>query len=249
MILLISVELPKSIKPCPIIEALVEIRFNPSIPNEAVFGAIFTSFREKFAKPEALNILQIPDVIRNSDPNLRIQPHYKLQHDDYSLSVGPEVFTFSMGPEYAGWEIFYQEIQTVLNDIGKLNIIEKISRIGVRYINFFENGILNKIKIGIDWENTIFNPKTSNYRFEIESENCINTLQIIEPAILESKTPQGIKTMNGAVIDIDSFTGVMDNSKDMDWVIDVINQNHLEEKKVFFNLLKEEYIMELNPKY
>ena len=67
---------PKKITPCPIIESVVEIRFDSAIPAEAIFGVVYNAFNDIFPnKPINLPILQIPEQIRNSDPNLQYKPH------------------------------------------------------------------------------------------------------------------------------------------------------------------------------
>ena len=64
-------KLPKEISPCPIIDTVIEIRFESTMPKEAkeaIFGIIFNEFNDRYPSLEKLPILQIPEAIREADP-------------------------------------------------------------------------------------------------------------------------------------------------------------------------------------
>ena len=68
-------------------------------------------------------------------------------------------------------------------------------------------------------------------------------LQIFDNA----KATKKDRTVSGVYIDIDaSFSNKLTEEKD---VIQVIDNLHTEQKKLFFALLNPEYILTLNPKY
>jgi uncharacterized protein (TIGR04255 family) len=69
-------KLPKTINPCPIIDALLEIRFRTTTHPNAVFGLIYNTLQEDFPRVESLPILQLPDQVRAADPNFKYKPHY-----------------------------------------------------------------------------------------------------------------------------------------------------------------------------
>lgn len=50
-------ELPKKIDPCPIVDAIIEIRFSTNIHPSAVFGVIYNEFKDKYPTVEKLPIL------------------------------------------------------------------------------------------------------------------------------------------------------------------------------------------------
>ena len=84
-------KLPKLIDPCPIIEAIIEIRFESKLISDAIFGVIYNSVKETFPKTENLPILQIPENIRINDPNLKYNPYYSLLNNNFILQIGPKV--------------------------------------------------------------------------------------------------------------------------------------------------------------
>ena len=94
-----------------------------------------------FPKVENLPILQLPEPLRMGDPNLRFKPHYKVHNGSISIQIGPDVLAISSFPKYIGWAEFSTILFDILTRIEKINIIKNVSRIGIRYINFFENDI------------------------------------------------------------------------------------------------------------
>ncbi len=68
-----NMKLPKRLKRNPILEAIAEVRFLSSVPNDAVIGLVFSSVQDIFGKPENLPILQLPAALREADPNLKYQ--------------------------------------------------------------------------------------------------------------------------------------------------------------------------------
>lgn len=75
--------LPLKIDPCPIIDALVEIRFSTTIHPNAVFGLLYNALQTDFSKVENLPILQWPEAVRSSDPSLQFKPHYKISSKEF----------------------------------------------------------------------------------------------------------------------------------------------------------------------
>jgi uncharacterized protein (TIGR04255 family) len=112
-------KIPKRINPCPIIEAIVEIRFESGMPPDAVFGVLYNEFKSAYKKVEKLPILQLPEIVRAKDINLRFQPHYKLIQDDFLLQIGPSVLSIVNVNEYVGWNNFSSRIRDILSILSR----------------------------------------------------------------------------------------------------------------------------------
>ena len=90
-----AMDIPKKITPCPIIESILEIRFNTKIPSEAIFGMVYSRIQGRFfPNMEKLPILQIPDQLRSNDPNLMFRPTHKLYKDNLLISDRSKSFCF-----------------------------------------------------------------------------------------------------------------------------------------------------------
>jgi|SRR5690606_23903151 len=235
-----NMALPQSINPCPILDALFEIRFTTNIYPSAVFGMIYNALKDDFPKVEDLPILQLPEAIRANDPNLKFKPHYRISNDGFVTQIGPDVVSISSFPKYSGWSEFSSQIFSILNKIENIGIVNSVTRIGIRYINFFENDIFKdidlKICIGDDhiaYQNTVV-------RTEIEQGSFKSSLQVANNAKHNNKL--------GSIIDIDTFTDLNLNDffahKES-----LISDGHNKEKELFYSLLTENFLKTLNPIY
>lgn len=236
----LSMNLPSNIDPCPIVDALLEVRFTSIINANAVFGIIYNVLQNDFPKVESLPILQLPDIIKANDPNFKYKPYYKISNDRFVVQIGPEVITISSFPTYQGWDLFSQIILDVLSKVENIKIINTIERIGIRYINFFETNIFEKINLKVYLEEDEIQYNNTIVRTEIEQGEFKSTLQTANNAIINEKI--------GSIIDIDTFT-TNNLESFFSRKIEIIEAGHLKEKELFFSLLKTEFLNTLHPKY
>ncbi len=233
--------LPNSINPCPILDALFEIRFTPKIHPSAVFGITYKAIKDVFSQSEVekLPILQLPEDIRANDPDLKFKPHYRISNEKFVTQIGSDVVTISSFPEYMGWEKFSKQIFGILDRIEKVDVIDSVRRIGIRYINFFENDIFKNINLKVCIGDDNIAHKNTIIRTEIEQNPFKSSLQVTNGASHNNKL--------GSIIDIDTFTesnleSFFSNKEDL------ISEGHSKEKELFYSLLKEDFLKTLNPK-
>lgn len=232
--------LPKAISPCPILDALVEIRFSSKIHPSAVFGMIYNVLQDDFPEVENLPVLQLPEAVRATDPNFKFKPHYRISNSNFVTQVGSDVLTISSFPKYVGWEEFSKQIFSILERIEKIDIIDSVIRMGIRYINFFDKDIFKDIDLKIYIGENDIKYKNTVVRTEIEQESFRSSLQVANNASHNSKS--------GSVIDIDTFTESNLNEffKNKE---SLISEGHNKEKELFYSLLKDDFIKDLNPSY
>jgi len=242
-------QLPKKISPCPIEEVIVEIRFESLLPAEAIFGVVYNALNNSYPNLEPLPILQIPEFIRAQDPNLIFQPHHRLHRDNYSLQIGPKVLSVVLGKEYSGWNAYKSEIHAVFGKINELNFITKISRVGIRYIDFFDGDIFKNI----------------NLQLSIYGENAVTEQTFVRTllkrgdfdCLLQVGNNVTVGTVNaparvGSIIDIDmsnTEVGGQTSKQFFQEVGELLEQGHDTQKDLFFSILKPEFLATLNPAY
>lgn len=232
--------LPKAINPCPILDALFEIRFTTNIHSSAVFGMVYNILQTEFPKVENLPILQLPESVRATDPSFKFKPHYRISNERFVTQIGPNVITISSFPEYTGWDEFSRQIFNILKKIEEVGIVNLVTRIGIRYINFFDNDIFKDIDLQISIGDSAITYKNTIVRTEIEQDSFKSSLQVANNANHNNKL--------GSIIDIDTFTET--NLKDFFAIKEeLISDGHKKEKELFFSLLKENFIKTLNPTY
>lgn len=236
-------ELPRKIHPCPIKEAVFELRFDSSIPDDAIFGVVFNQFKSEFNNTATpLPILEIPSQIRNQDPNLMFSPHYKMESDLFIMQVGPKVISLVNVNEYSGWKCFQEKITDIFKKLQGLEIITKINRLALRYINVFPSiDIFEKTSVKVMLEGTPLIGDSVNLTTEIKNGSVSSAVRIISGAQANISN----ELIQGSIIDIDtSIQGV-----ETDCFLDKLNQVHDEEKKLFYKIIGSEYLKTLTVDY
>lgn len=234
--------LPSRINPCPIVDALLEVRFSSNLPPSAVYGVAYNAVKDNYPRSEDLPILQIPEPIRKVDPNFRFKPLFKALNDKFVMQFGPDVFTISSHPTYSGWTDYSVEILRIFDVISKLGLIKSVFRVGYHVVNFFEENIYPKTKLDIsiggkkiDYTDTLLK-NTSD-----DVENKIRT-------VIQVSNEARFNTKSGSIIDIDSYTtGPSMSFNDVSEKL--INTLHHSEKAAFFSLLSDEYVKTLSPEF
>jgi len=238
-------ENPKKIENCPIVDSVIELRFISKIFPNAVFGLIYNSLVNEYPNVEKLPILQLPEQLRDADPNFKFKAHYKItSKDGFVVQIGPDVIIIGAPNPYSGWVEFSNRIYFVIKQIHNLNIIDKVTRLGVRYINFFDDNIFDKVNINISIGGNSLDPKNTLFRTEIKKNGYLNSLQVANNAIQMIKG----KPNHGSIIDIDVFKEY-NTGEFKDFYQDEIEKAHNTEKEIFFDLLKPAFLKSLNPTY
>lgn len=199
-----------------------------------------------FESSSNLPILQVPEALRSADPNLMYQPHYVLAKGSLSLRVGPRSLLFANSGTYKGWEDFSAFIKEVLEEIRETKIIHIPERIGIRYINFFDFPILEKINFSVNHLGKTITDENTAVRIEFKRGRFIEILNIANKSGLTINN----RPVMGSLIDIDCiFAYESGSSAFYDSYVGVLEEGHMLEKTSFFDLLLPEFLRTLNPVY
>ena len=235
-----TVNIPKRITPCPIVEALVEIRFEATVHPNVVFGLIYKAIGGNQV-PESLPVLQIPEQVRAIDPSFRFKPHYKLNDRQFPILIGPDVLAIACTGAYPGWDFFSKKILEIFLKIQADGIVKSVSRLGLRYVNAFDFNVFPHLQFNIQLGSRSGKELSQTiFRTEIDQEDFKSTLQLSDNAL--------VNNMMGSIIDIDTFQE--GNLSDFfETISERINLGHQKEKELFFDLLKPEFLETLHPEY
>lgn len=235
---------PRQIEPCPIKEVVAEIRFETSIPGEAVFGIVYNAVKEQYSNFEKLPILQIPEAVREVDQNLIYQPHYRLRKENFLVQIGPRTVSVAVIEEYPGWSNFLPEIEYVFSKFNELRIIDKVTRFAIRYTNFFDFNIFKEIKLNISMDNVEVDSDNIYFRTVLGKGKFSCTLQISNDAVLHREDGDH----RGSLLDIDTSLASAEGETILQ-INSLLTEAHDVEKKLFFELLKPEFLDTLKPIY
>ena len=244
---------PIKITPAPVVEAVIELRFKSNEPRESVFGMIYPSLKDSFPNYNSLPILQLPSQIVNDNPMLNQAPHYELINGNISVLLGPEVLSVvyrnrTTGDEYPGWDKHLRDtVFDVFTKADSTGYINTVNRLGIRYVNFFKDcNILDKTEVSIKLLEAATDTEETMLRTVLKRGNINNIIMISNKSTYVS---DGIQK-NGSLIDIDSFMET--TSKKEDFFINLktkLTDVHDENKKIFFSLLKDDFVATLKPEY
>ena len=237
--------LPTSIKSCPIVEALFEIRFTANVPNEAVFGVLYPDLSAHFPTLDSLPVLQLPPQIREANPELRFQATHRLKGETYVVLLGPTVFSLSVADSYPGWAEFRRTLISTFQILLQKSLIKAAHRFGLRYLNMFDGDVTNRLTVEFKLQDTPIDGKKTFFRTILERGNNNVLLQVGKDQTVQ-RPPDFTK--EGTLIDIDvsrDSSGIP-NLHDLELVID---EAHVTAKTLFFDLLKPDFLKELHPIY
>jgi len=238
-------KLPKKLGLCPLVDALIEIRFTSSLSRGAVFGFIYSIIKDPYkGKVINLPLSQIPEQVRDNDPNLQFKPIYRIEGDSTIIQLGPDVFSISSKMPYIGWDVLSDTAVDIFAKLHGANAIDTVIRLGHRYINLFEGNIDDKLNLSVNFVNN-YQPSTIQLRSEIIDGPFTSTLQYSNAAILQNNL---VQQPNGSIIDIDTFRVYNDNFF-LDNIKSELDSAHRCEKELFYSLLKKEFIDSLSPIY
>lgn len=243
--------LPVKLKHDTIVEALFEIRFQPSSPGvaELLPGYFNQSLNGLVSHVDRLPGADIPKQILEQDPNLRYRPSHCLRGEHYSVSTGEYVANISNRKPYVGWNAFEDKIGIFLDVLEKFEIIKTIERISLRYNNIIPtlDGVtpLDAIQCGISLGDFDLRNHPFNLRTEIEHSGCMNVVQVAPNAQLKNQLTNEI--ISGTWLDIDTMYGFDGSEIKLDRSL--VKHVHNAEKSVFFSILNPEAQEKLGAQY
>lgn len=231
-------DLPSLLKQDAIVESLLEIRLEHNQVGEVILGRLASASEWDDFRSERLPFSDLPQTIRDTDPNLRYQPILQLQNSSGTevVKIGPRVISLHRLSGYPGWDKFRERQLSMIDMI--LNCIPsvEIHRMGLRYINAllpehgFESFWDMNIKVEVDGERPA-ETMAANYRFDA-GENCEVQVSIAHPSYVAGPLiPSSV-----ALVDVDVFTPRSVGVTTRDALIKWLDSAHMSEKRAFFKL-------------
>lgn len=238
---------PKKIKPSPLREAVVEIRFDTRLPPDAVFGLMYSALRDSYSEFEPLPILQLPEIVRNKDPDFAYQPHHKSIRENFIVQTGPRVFALSMIPPLTEWSEFEPELLSVFDRIGKSGVVSGISRFGLRYINQFEGLILDRLNVSIE----IMGREVETDQIYLRNNFAQGDFQVLLQ-IANSSEARRAGSGDNKKLESAIDTDVFKKGNGLDFfgnIRNMLSDAHQVQKEVFFGLISPKFLESLAPEY
>lgn len=240
-------KLPVKLELEPIVEAVFELRFVSRYPSEAVFGIIYQIIQKEYPDMKNIPLPIIPEAVRSLDPNLKYQPHNRLQSNLWGINVGPNVISFSAQNPYMGWFKWKEIITKILQKIIDIKFFNVIERSGLRYINFIEKNVLQVTHIDVKIIGKKLDKQQTSLRTEFLEDNYIEIIQILNNANMVINNNPKI----GSLIDIDIVKDFTNGNVNFIYeeIENILEESHSKVKSLFYKFLKDDYLNSLKPIY
>jgi len=236
--------LPLQIDPCPIVQAIFEIRFTTNTPWAQLPGKIAGLLGDRYVGQE-LPLFELPDQFKQHIPGSVYLPQYQFHSEQFVVNLGPQMIGLGVqAMNYPGWSMVHAELSTFLNKVVKDGFMGEGARLGVRYSDFFELNIFDHIDLDILLNGKTLNDKDRQFTTVFQEGPMTIRLVLINGAIMEnSHGPR-----RGSVLDIDVAFGPLDFNLNSD-VLERFTQAHDTIKNIFFGLVSADLLESLKPKY
>ncbi len=185
-----------------IVDCVFDIFFESDYVAENFLNILATI--DNYEEIVKLPLHQIPDTIRKNDPNLKFQPLYEIRsktNKDYKIMLGDNTIGIAINDNYSSWtKSFFPNIENIFSLILDSQRINKINRIGLRYIDFLEGENIfkkGKIQINIDKKEAV--DKKMFLRIEDNVEHIAYT------KVIANNTQYSNSVKFGSIIDIVTF--------------------------------------------
>ncbi len=247
-----SAKLPVSIDPCPIIDATLEIRFQTAVPGPALPGLVYDKLKAGFPRVSQIPTIPFSEEVAKGNPALRYQAQARLEAENFAALVGPNVFAVGVLGRYSKWA---QVSKGYLDAIkGFMDAMPSITleRFGLRYTNLFPGNILSKLNLGISivdrpvtGEDTVLRATILAHPFKIQIQ--IVTDATIKPGDARLAIDPDVP---GTLVILDCYKDQLALEPSfLSKIQENLEEAHSKEKQLFFEMLKEELLNTLNPKY
>jgi uncharacterized protein (TIGR04255 family) len=243
--------LPKKLKKEPLIDAVFEVRFTSAFPAGSVLPGLLFGKLEGDKKIEQL-LSQLPQVMRDADPNLRFAPLSRLDWKQFYINVGDRSVSVGFKYPYPGWNSFKPAIIEVMDVLKGANIIKSVERYSLKYIDLLPATDLGEQVSFINFDLTLAGHKLENetfqIRLEIPRDGFLHVVQVVSSATATLHTGE---SRQGLIVDVDTIA----NQKEVSFAEllsgfpDKLDAIHQANKGVFFDCLNPKTIRALEPEY
>jgi uncharacterized protein (TIGR04255 family) len=248
-----SKQLPTKLGKEPLIDVVCGVSFDSEYPVETILpGLLLSKLTDKQPRFETLPVAQLPQMVRDSDPNLQNAPLMRIVIDEkFTILIGSKWLGVCCQMPYSGWSSFKEMIQMVFEVLGDVPSLKSVDRHSLKYVDFIktDSGIesLTKFNLKIEVAGRELTNQATQLRTEMIDGAFVHAVTILSPA--NAVQPDG-NSITGALIDVDTHRIEKFTLNDfLSQLSSLLDEIHLSNKAFFFNLLSDAGLEELEPKY
>jgi uncharacterized protein (TIGR04255 family) len=236
----------------PLLEAIWEIRFASDEPvRDMLPGMLYQALRNTQPVTVArLPSADIPRPIAQHDEGLRYLPTVRLefsQNDPFIIQMGERLVTLNCRRPYPGWLAFSKRARELAQMLESTGLINHPERFSLKYIDLIEleaQPSLASLEASLSLAGHDLVNRPVQLRTEIHQAPFIHVLQVASPVDL---VVAGAERHRGTLVDIDTIHPAGEDF----WTTleQRLNEAHSQSKQLFFDLLTDNAINQLEPIY
>ncbi|MEQ6343010.1 MAG: TIGR04255 family protein [Gammaproteobacteria bacterium] len=245
-------KLPTKLKKEPLIDAVFELRFTSVVPASSILPGILFSQLNGDKSIERLGAADLPKQVRDADPNLQYAPIIRINWGSFLIFISDRSVAVACKLPYVGWSAFKPAIIEVVRLLKDVGIIKSVQRYALKYVDLLPaldaKDQVSLLNIEISLGNHKLEKEIFQVRVEIPKDGFTHAVQVASSA--EATMLDGVKK-EGIIVDIDTAKNIDNEGLDgflenLPYKLDAI---HATNKAMFFDCLKPETIIALEPVY
>jgi uncharacterized protein (TIGR04255 family) len=241
---------PKRLRKEPLLEAVWEIRFTSDRESvaELLPGLIYKAIGIEFPKIERLPAADLPSAIVQQDAKLRYVPTVRLEGSPYSIQIGEHIVSLSCRLPYTGWGNFEPKIMQLAEILKETSLITRPERFSLKYIDIItltESPSLKPLRVVVKLGTHELTSNHVQLRTELRENGFLHIVQIVSSAQAVLSTGEHFE---GLLLDIDTICQREPGEFWSDFP-PLLDRAHQLNKNLFFHILTDETIDQLEPEY
>lgn len=233
---------PRSLGQPPLVEAIFELRFEPSQPaaGELLPGLLYQHFASSYPEASQLPLGELPSAVRENEA-LRYQPTHRLAGKTGIIQVGHRVAFLSCPTPYPGWNDFRSRVSDLVTALGSTQLVTRVERFSFRFLNVIPAESEHQLSL-LNTEMILMGQPVPEHGFQLRVEiqqSPLTTIVQLRTGTV-AKLPDGSER-TGLMVDVDTICAVQ---HDEFWnnTAAALERSHSELKRIFFSVLKTEVI-------
>ena len=188
----------------------------------------------------------MPDEVRRQEAAFANLPLMQFLSPNFLIQLGPRVASVVTKPnDYPGWPAITDELRWVFERVKAAGIVAEGERLGVRYIDFFPADIFPHLLLEFRAAGEALRDQERQVTTVIRHGQLTIRLMATNSAIVTSADGE---PRRGSILDVDAWFSALDFDVFANG-LQRFDEAHLAIKRLFFGLLRAEYLATLNPVY
>lgn len=222
-------------------DTLVEVRYSSQLPFEIAIGRFFDALDDTYVyiAPSFNQPARVVNSEHRREINFKFEKVCHFASNEIHLECRPNSFIFNASrskdgrTNYKGWQVYITKIEEILTTLQGTKVVTDYKWLGIRYISEHPNiSLVRACKLDLKLPQLIGGTLFGhNHKYEIKSGdfNILVTLS-------ELNQDENIISL----IDVDVNREIMSNPVMADLLV-MLDEIHSAVKKIYFDILNEEY--------